>query len=225
MSDQINEENQDTLDGIVITCTYCKLRCHKTTPNYKPGIMNGTYLDLIREYGKDGMNWYDFPHNEHCIGDNVMCPRCGNGYDHVAVFQEVQEVVAYRKLNFIGVTDVEKQDEEDQKAQAANEGKSVCIRSFYGESESGVGNTEIQEDYIDNNSTFHDFRGPCDDSNAAIEDACDFNVALSVEPVLSDGERKIYDMTCEGRTQQQIAEACNMTLYAVRQIQKQLFKR
>ena len=194
------------MEGVVITCSYCKLRCHKTTAEYQPGILKGNYLELLYEYGKDGMNWYDFPHTEHCVGENVCCPRCGNGYRHEDVFAEVQEIIAYRKLHFASEGENETQESYEKEAPAAE----LSVREFYTENIHALnGEDDCTDACTYSADTAHHDHGAID----------------AAAPLLSDIERKIYDMTCEGTTQQKIAETCGMTLYSVRQIQKQLFTR
>lgn len=39
--------------------------------------MRGDYVELLPQYGPLGFNWYDFPHTEWTIGDNVACVQCG----------------------------------------------------------------------------------------------------------------------------------------------------
>ena len=39
--------------------------------------MRGDYVELLPQYGPLGYNWYDFPHTEWTIGDNVACVQCG----------------------------------------------------------------------------------------------------------------------------------------------------
>ena len=59
--------------------------------------MRGDYVELLPQYGPLGFNWYDFPHTEWTIGDNVACVQCGEpirtGYVH-GLFERFCEACA-----------------------------------------------------------------------------------------------------------------------------------
>lgn len=64
--------------GATFKCQQCRGEYYSLTQAFAPvPPMRGNYVELLPKYGKHGYNWYDFPHNEWTIGDNVACVNCG----------------------------------------------------------------------------------------------------------------------------------------------------
>lgn len=65
-------------EGRTFKCQQCRGEYYELTERFEPvPPMRGNYVRLLQRYGVGGYNWYDFPHNEWTIGDNVACVNCG----------------------------------------------------------------------------------------------------------------------------------------------------
>lgn len=65
-------------EGISFKCSCCSGEFYCLTEKFTPvPPMRGDYVALLPQYGPSGYNWYDFPHTEWTIGDNVACVQCG----------------------------------------------------------------------------------------------------------------------------------------------------
>jgi len=64
--------------GIPFKCECCGGVFYELTAQFNPASpMRGDFVALLEKYGVNGFNWYDFPHNECTVGDNVACVQCG----------------------------------------------------------------------------------------------------------------------------------------------------
>lgn len=92
-------------DGIKFKCQRCRGIFYELTEKFCPvPPMRGDYVRLIDKYGKNGYNWYDFPHTEWTIGDNVACVQCGEPIRIDYVLKETRGAV----LASIGRNEAEK---------------------------------------------------------------------------------------------------------------------
>ena len=74
-------KERGTFDGIPVKCRGCGGRYHELTAKFVPATaVRGSYLRLLKAYGPSGRGWYDFPHQDWVVGDNVACPQCGTPY-------------------------------------------------------------------------------------------------------------------------------------------------
>ena len=75
-------------EGIPVKCAGCGGWFHELTAKYNPdGPLRGSYLRLTSRYRSYG--WYDFPHEDWVVGDNIMCPQCMMPYRTGAVAAHV----------------------------------------------------------------------------------------------------------------------------------------
>lgn len=65
-----------SLEGVPVKCGSCGGWFHLLTARYSAErtVLRGCDLELVRSYRECG--WYDFPHDEGTVGDNVQCPQC-----------------------------------------------------------------------------------------------------------------------------------------------------
>ena len=79
--------------------------------------MRGDYVELLPQYGPLGFNWYDFPHTEWTIGDNVACVQCGEpirtGYVY-DLFVRSEEASSQVEKNEEAVVEIEAGDGQAQ---------------------------------------------------------------------------------------------------------------
>lgn len=65
-------------EGKTFACAGCGGTFYELTDKFSEvPPMRGDYIKLIKKYGPEGHNWYDFPHTEFTVGDNVACVQCG----------------------------------------------------------------------------------------------------------------------------------------------------
>ena len=87
-------------EGVPVKCSGCGGWFHELTAKYDPtGPLRGSHLRLTSRYREYG--WYDFPHEDWVVGDNVMCPQCMMPYRagvvvaQVLIWAEKQEMSAH----------------------------------------------------------------------------------------------------------------------------------
>jgi len=81
-------------EGIGVRCSHCGGKFHELTAKFRPEPpMRGSYLKLNKRYGPGGYGWYDFPHNDSVVGDNVQCPRCAGPYRMASILKQVRAYV------------------------------------------------------------------------------------------------------------------------------------
>lgn len=62
-----------------IICPSCNGRYHETTDRYSGKLPpNGSMFRLKQQYRENG--WEGFPEHDGTIGENLICPDCGNQY-------------------------------------------------------------------------------------------------------------------------------------------------
>ena len=62
--------NGSDYKGITFKCQRCRGVFYELTEKFSNvPPMRGDYVKLIDKYGKNGYNWYDFPHTEWTIGN------------------------------------------------------------------------------------------------------------------------------------------------------------
>lgn len=85
-------------EGRTFKCQQCRGEYYELTGSFEPvPPMRGNYVKLLPKYGVGGYNWYDFPHNDWTIGDNVACVNCGYPIRMEYVVKNLNEVVCNEK--------------------------------------------------------------------------------------------------------------------------------
>lgn len=154
--------------------------------------MRGDYVELLPQYGPNGYNWYDFPHNEWTIGDNVACVQCGEPIRMDYVIQKVGQEL--ERLRVQTVTNADIQGSEGVQDQGAPDAASVQADAGASGGDDGVV-----------------LRG---------DDGSGGDVGLYDEVDMEDGLlASVLRMTAEGQTQAFIAETCGISVYRVRKLQ------
>ena len=177
-------------DGIKFKCQRCRGVFYELTEKFCPvPPMRGDYVRLIDKYGKNGYNWYDFPHTEWTIGDNVACVQCGEPIRMDYVTKETRGAV----LANIGRNEAEKFD--------ALQG---------GVEEEGGAPSDIGGGYI--------VRGP-DMDTVNSSDISDLSGIYGTVDVDDKVGTEVLRLTSGGLTQAEIAEACGISVYRVRKYQ------
>ena len=75
--------------GIPVKCSGCGGWFHELTERYSPeDALRGSHLRLNSTY--KGYGWYDFPHEDWVVGENVMCPQCMRPYRGLEVAAQVR---------------------------------------------------------------------------------------------------------------------------------------
>lgn len=176
--------------GMPVRCGGCGGRFHQIAMEFRSEPpMRGTYLRMIERYRSWG--WYAFPEKDWVVGDNVQCPQCGTPYSFSSVVRQVKDFVSAKKLE-IGAT--------------------VGLQENVGER---VEEEEVQEQ---------------DDGKQIPDDGIDLvvvgdiggndnNIDSSDYGIIDDVQLRVVKMTVGGSTQAEIAKACGLSIYMVRQIQ------
>ena len=177
-------------DRIKFKCQRCRGIFYELTEKFRPvPPMRGDYVRLVDKYGKNGYNWYDFPHTEWTIGDNVACVQCGEPIRVDHVLKETRGAV----LASIGRNEAEKfealQDTPDEKEDVS--------------SDSGGG-------YVGSN---HDM------DTVSSSDGGDLAGIYGLVDVDDKVGAEVLRLTSGGLTQVEIAEACGISVYRVRKYQ------
>lgn len=157
--------------------------------------MRGDYVELLPQYGPLGFNWYDFPHTEWTIGDNVACVQCGEPIRTGYVLKIAEEHLERLRQ--------EERREEDihgnQGKKETGEGSEVLLQ---GDADNcGDAGSSVSSSVADN--------GACGDDNGLYD-----NVEIE-DSLLSN----VLKMTAAGETQVAIAECCGISVYRVRKLQ------
>lgn len=121
--------------GFSFKCQGCGGVFYRLTEKFRPEPpMRGDYVELLPQYGSLGFNWYDFPHTEWTIGDNVACVQCGEpirtGHVH-DLFVRSEEIAANGQAQEEVVVESEAgtgqaQEEVDASAPDAESGADSC---------------------------------------------------------------------------------------------------
>lgn len=183
-------------EGVPVKCERCGGWFHELTARYDPsGPLRGSYLRLMTRYREYG--WYDFPHEDWVVGDNIMCPQCMMPYRSEAV---VAQVLSW----------VEKQEAR------VNE----CKQTTGQEMDEGA-EEETDEDISSPPESIGDLAVPgvvgigSDDGGLPAAADC---AAAGVDGELGVADR-VRQMSWDGATQADIAKTCGISVYMVREIQ------
>lgn len=161
--------------GISVRCQGCGGTYHELTEKFVPGkAVRGSYLRLLERYGPRGQGWYDFPHQDWVVGDNVACPQCGTPYKARRLLRVAVDY--YKRLM----------------TPPAAAGMPEC------------------EDELLTQGLLLECSGDLMSPASA--------TALPEEDLSIHG--RVLKLTWEGRTQAEIAETCDLSIYMVRRIQK-----
>ena len=185
--------------GIPVKCSGCGGWFHELTERYSPeDTLRGSHLRLNSTY--KGYGWYDFPHEDWVVGENVMCPQCMRPY-------RGPEVAAQVTLWL-------------EKAQEVQNG----LKNAENEAESGEekGGAAEDEESSDGNSappeTIGDLAVPgvvgvgADGADLPSSGNNGDGGAVSIPEL-------VRNMSWDGSTQAEIAETCGISVYMVREIQ------
>ena len=178
-------------DGIPVKCSGCGGWFHELTARYDPeGPLKGSYLRLTSRYREYG--WYDFPHEDWVVGDNVMCPQCMMPYRPGAVAAQVLAWVEKQEMsaNECKQAADEEVDKGAETSEACGQGPPEGVGDLAVPGVVGVGSD--------------DGGLPASGDGAA-------GVAA-----VADLVRK---MSWDGATQAEIAKTCGISVYMVREIQ------
>ena len=180
-------------EGIPVKCAGCGGWFHELTAKYDPsGPLRGSYLRLTSRYREYG--WYDFPHEDWVVGDNVMCPQCMMPYRtgvvvaQVLIWAEKQEMSAHECRQAAG-------QEVDAGAEASeahgNDAPPEALGDLAVPGVVGVGSDD---------AGLPAASGGGDTGIAAVADL-------------------VRKMSWDGATQAEIAKTCGISVYMVREIQ------
>jgi len=83
-------------DGVPIRCENCGGWYHELTGSFcmTASDLRGSFFKLNAEYGPDGHAWYDFPHEDWLVGENVVCPGCKKSYRMTDILIQVEAFFA-----------------------------------------------------------------------------------------------------------------------------------
>lgn len=179
-------------EGIPVKCAGCGGWFHELTARYDPsGPLRGSYLRLISRYREYG--WYDFPHEDWVVGDNVMCPQCMMPYRpgvvvaQVLIWAEKQEMSAHECKQAAGKEVVEGAETPETLGQ---DSPPEAVGDLAVPGVVGIGSD--------------DGGLPASgDGDAGVEGVADL----------------VRKMSWDGATQSEIAKTCGISVYMVREIQ------
>jgi hypothetical protein len=183
-------------EGVPVKCAGCGGWFHELTAKYDPdGPLRGSYLRLTSRYREYG--WYDFPHEDWVVGDNVMCPQCMMPYRpgvvmaQVLIWAEKQEMSANESRQAAGE---EVDARADARAEAPEEGGNDSPPEAVGDlavpGVVGVGSDDAG-------------LPASGDNGDGVTDVADL----------------VRKMSWDGATQAEIAKTCGISVYMVREIQ------
>jgi len=179
-------------EGIPVKCAGCGGWFHELTARYDPsGPLRGSYLRLTSRYREYG--WYDFPHEDWVVGDNVMCPQCMMPYRtgvvmaQVLIWAEKQEMSAHECRQAAGKEVVEGAETPEA---LGNDAPPEAVGDLAVPGVVGVGSD--------------DGGLPASgDGDTGVEGVADL----------------VRKMSWDGATQSEIAKTCGISVYMVREIQ------
>ena len=178
--------------GIPVKCSGCGGWFHELTERYSPeDTLRGSHLRLNSTY--KGYGWYDFPHEDWVVGDNVMCPQCMMPYRPGVVMAQV-------------LIWAEKQEMSARECKQAAD-KEVDARA---EEEAALGVNAPPE-------AVGDLAVP------GVVGVGSDDAGLPASGDNGDGVTDVADlvrkMSWDGATQAEIAKTCGISVYMVREIQ------
>ena len=177
-------------DGIKFKCQRCRGIFYELTEKFCPvPPMRGDYVRLIDKYGKNGYNWYDFPHTEWTIGDNVACVQCGEPIRIDYVLKETRGAV----LASIGRNEAEKFE--------------------------ALQDTAVEEEDVSPDSGGGYVGCNPDMGAVGTSDGGDLDGIYGLVDVDDKVGAEVLRLTSGGLTQVEIAEACGISVYRVRKYQ------
>jgi len=182
-------------EGRGFKCEGCRGSFYQLTENFRPTPpMRGDYVELLPKYGVNGHNWYDFPHTEFTIGDNVACVQCGHPI----------------KIDYV-VKELERTEKEQERIE----------HEMQKSNDSGSSGLEVSQGAVEETLPGGSLAGGGDDaSGAAVCPRDSDNDGLYHAPDLEDPLlATVLRMTSEGATQTHIAETCGISVYRVRKFQ------
>ena len=197
-------------EGVPLKCAGCGGWFHELTAVYDPHrLLNGACLRLVQPYR--GYGWYDFPHDEQTTGDNIQCPQCMYPYRHESVARQAEAWL--------------------EKLRGDNGGEQAVAEGLDAAEQGGCETVEVADDLQGH---------PAEGEQTPEEDAgydegppetiggleapvsgcsCD-DIGVVADSSRSSGVvEKVRQLVWEGKTQAQIAEICQISVYRVRQIQ------
>lgn len=103
-----------SLEGVPVKCSCCGGWFHQLTARYhvEEEVLRGSGLELVRQYREYG--WYDFPHEDWVVGENVQCPQCMMPYSPGEIFSQVEKWLAQALEVKNGLKAEEKGAEEEE---------------------------------------------------------------------------------------------------------------
>ena len=162
-------------EGFRVKCGNCGGWFHELTALYRnDGTLRGSYLRLLATYRSAG--WYDFPHTDDTVGENIQCPQCMSPYRTEEVRRQAEVLIERVRKGVVGSDCAEK------------------------------------EEVFDAPEAVGDLVAPVPASIGG-------NNGLSAAPLPGNTEELVRQMTWDGKTQTEIAETCQISVYRVRQIQ------
>lgn len=180
-------------EGIPVKCAGCGGWFHELTAKYIPdGPLRGSHLRLTSRYREYG--WYDFPHEDWVVGDNVMCPQCMMPYRsgvvvaQVLIWAEKQEMSAYECRQAAGKEVAARAEEE---AALGVNAPPEAVGDLAVPGVVGVGSDDAG------------LPASGDNGDAGVEGVADL----------------VRKMSWDGATQSEIAKTCGISVYMVREIQ------
>lgn len=189
--------------GFSFTCQGCQGKFYQLTEKFVPTPpMRGDYVELLPQYGPNGYNWYDFPHNEWTIGDNVACVQCGEPI----------------RMDYVLHKAAQEQQQEQERIEGlrTQAGPAADIQGDSVVQAQGEADGDILPGCAVNSGD--DVRGVVHVGGVSVPD--DGDVGLYDEVDLEDGLlASVLRMTAEGQTQTVIAETCGISVYRVRKLQ------
>ena len=176
--------------GMSVRCGGCGGRFHQIARSFRnEPPMRGTYLKMVERYRSWG--WYAFPEKDWVVGDNVQCPQCGTPYSFSSIVKQIKEFVLSSK----------------------SEGGDVIEQST---TKSESFEAEV-DNSIEDNKRVQD--GGIDLVVVGDTDSDDGGIDANNYGIVDDVQFKVMKMTLGGSTQADIAKACDLSIYMVRQIQ------
>lgn len=190
-------------DGVPVKCGGCGGWFHELTEKYLPeGVLRGSHLRLNSTYR--GYGWYDFPHEDWVVGENVMCPQCMRPYRATEVARQV--VIWFENLR---IEHERKNTENEAEAGEAEAGEAEGAAA--GAEDTAQGNSAPPESIGDLAVPGVVGVGSDDGGLPSSSDGTDGG--------LKDVSEIVRKMSWDGKTQAEIAETCGLSVYMVREIQ------
>lgn len=196
---------QGVYEGVPVKCAGCGGWFHELTAAYSPhGLLHGGCLRLVQPYRDYG--WYDFPHDESTVGDNLLCPQCMYPYRHESVARQAEAWLEKLRGNNGGIQAMAGETGDGRTEIEGNDDESSLEKE-----EQATGEDEVIDEGPP--EKIGGLEAPvsgcsCDDRGVVADSSCSSGVV-----------ERVRKLVWEGKTQAQIAEICQISVYRVRQIQ------